>query len=114
VTDKYSLTIPIPPKSKGRPRAGRGGHFYTDKKTREYEDAVKQFYIDAQGPKFDGLIEVELTFKKNSITISIMEIKNESKLKGDADNLAKAVLDALNTVAYDDDRQVNNLKVYKR
>ena len=35
-------------------------------------------------------------------------------VKPDADNIAKAIMDALNGIAYEDDRQVCNLHVVKR
>ena len=46
---KHNLVIKLKPKSKGRPRAGKYG-MYTDKATREYEQAIKNAY---DGPLFE-------------------------------------------------------------
>ena len=40
--------------------------------------------------------------------------EEQSKLRGDIDNYAKAVLDALTTIAYADDKQIVSLKLRKR
>jgi hypothetical protein len=49
MTKKHTLIIPIKPKAKGRPRAGKYG-MYTDKATREHEQAIKDAY---DGPLFE-------------------------------------------------------------
>ena len=114
VKNTVSFNIPLKPKAKGRPRATRNGGMYTDKATREYESAIRQFYIDAGLPKFDGNVQVSCTFMKDHIHVSIVSVKEESSLRSDLDNLVKALLDGLNTVAFDDDKQVVNLKAFKR
>ena len=38
----------------------------------------------------------------------------DSTIRGDADNICKGILDALNTIAYDDDKQVQKLSVRKK
>lgn len=68
--------------SNGRPRFGKHGA-YTDKSTREYEQAIKDAYVASGGPKFEGPIEMSVTLKKNNITINIKEIVAESSLRGD-------------------------------
>jgi crossover junction endodeoxyribonuclease RusA len=108
----FEIVVPIRPKSKSRPRAGRNG-FYTDRKTKDYENLIGQAYKDAGGPKFENPVNVKLKFKKNSVTIYIEEIESESKLRGDIDNYAKAVLDGLNDIAYLDDKQVLKLDLTK-
>jgi Holliday junction resolvase RusA-like endonuclease len=56
-----------------------------------------------------------------AVTIEVIHQTKGTSLKGrpftvkpDADNIAKAVLDALNGFAWEDDAQVTALKVYKR
>jgi Holliday junction resolvase RusA-like endonuclease len=44
----------------------------------------------------------------------LVSVKEESKLRGDVDNYVKSLLDGLNGVAYDDDKQIVNLKAFKR
>ena len=65
-------------------------------------------------PCLNGQVELSMTFHSDKISITIKEIESQSKLRGDVDNLAKAIMDGLNGVAYNDDGQVLNLKAYKR
>lgn len=109
----FQFDLPLKPKAKGRPRKGKHG-FYTDKATKEYEDAIRQGYIDAGGIKFEGNVMVSATFMPDRIHVVIIGVKEESKLRGDVDNYVKSLLDGLNGVAFDDDSQVVNLKAFKR
>lgn len=111
--NKYTLTINKKPKAKGRPRAGKFG-MYTDKATREYEQAIKDAYVQAGGPLFEGPVSLTDTFYKDKITIGLDPIESTSSLRGDIDNYVKSIMDGLNGVAYKDDGQVLNLKGYKR
>lgn len=107
------MRLPVKPKAKGRPRAGKYG-MYTDKATREYEQLVKELWVSNQGPKFDGPISITVTFHKDHIDVTISEATESSTLRGDIDNYIKSVLDGLNGAAYEDDKQVVNLKAFKR
>lgn len=111
---EIEFTIPIKPKSKGRPRATRAGGVYTDKATREYEKAIHQFYNESGFTKFEGNVELHCTFYKDHIVVNISDVNEESKLRGDLDNMVKSLLDGLNGVAYNDDKQVVNLLAFKR
>ena len=113
MTKKYTLTINKKPKAKGRPRAGKFG-VYTDKATREYEQSIKDAYVAAGGPLFEGPVGLTVTFYKDKMTITLDPIESESSLRGDIDNYVKSIMDGLNGVAYKDDGQVLNLKGYKR
>jgi len=59
-------------------------------------------------------LEFIAIFKGENIVITISEIDEVSKLRGDADNYLKSILDGLNKIAYNDDGQILNLKGYKR
>ena len=111
----HKQTFNIKPRSKQRPRSTRSGHTYTPKETREYEKLISKAY---SGVAFvEGPLEVELVFDNDKTTIVIKELKptkNPSKLRGDIDNYAKAILDALNGVAYTDDKQIVSLKLKKK
>lgn len=109
----FTLKLPFKPKAKGRPRAGKYG-MYTDKATREYENLVKETWVVAGAPKFDGPVTLTLTFHKSHIDVTVSEASEESSLRGDVDNYVKSLMDGLNGVAYDDDGQVVNLKAFKR
>ena len=108
-----TFNIPLKPKAKGRPRAGRNG-MYTDKATREYEDAIRKIYLDLGLPKLEGSLQLVCTFQTDHIHVTLVTVKEESKLRGDVDNYVKSLLDGLNGVAYDDDKQIVNLKAFKR
>lgn len=104
------FTVYGKPQGKARPRFSNG-HAYTPKSTVDYEKKVKQAYLAVGG----------MDFGTDSVTISITaEFKKaksntmtEPSLKPDGDNIAKIILDALNGVAYSDDKQVIHHSVTK-
>lgn len=112
---KHKQFIPIRPLAKERPRATRTGHVYTPKRTANYEKAVASAYT---GPLFDAshTIEVSLVLSSKGTHIAVSATKNpdwKASLKGDVDNYVKSILDALNGVAWEDDKQIVSLKVDK-
>jgi Holliday junction resolvase RusA-like endonuclease len=61
-------------------------------------------------------VKVELKFDIKGTHITVHATKNpdwKSSLKGDVDNYVKSVLDALNGVAWEDDKQIISLTVEK-
>ena len=110
------------PVAKGRPRGGKNG-YYTPQKTKAYEDLVKQAYErDAGNIKFQKPAAVGVVIgvycpipKSDSKALKGLKAANKiyNTKKGDVDNYAKTVLDALVGVAYDDDSQVALLLVAK-
>lgn len=105
---------------KARPRFTRQGGTYTPHATREYEDAVRHAYVAAGGVMLEGPIHIDLeavsgiqkTATKKQQTDRLMG--NELSLrKPDIDNIEKIVLDALNGVAYQDDRNVVSVRKIK-
>lgn len=110
------------PEGKGRPRFTRAGIAYTPKKTRAYEHLVRDsFLATADHEKIDGPVEVEIialykvpsSFNKKKKAQALQGIIQPTKVP-DCDNIAKAICDALNGLAYDDDKQIISLKVTKR
>lgn len=117
------------PVGKGRPRVtARGGkfaHAYTPKKTKDFEDAVRFEFIANCCEKMpvypkDVALKVEMVFAF-SVPKSYSKKKHEACILGsvqhtkkpDADNVAKAVLDALAGYAMEDDSQVTVLTMEK-
>lgn len=95
------------PRSKGRPRLGRRGRVFTPIATHEAETRIADQWREANGPHFTGAIAVEIDLHPKETTITISESEYpESRLRGDIDNYIKLIMDALNGVAWDDDRQV--------
>lgn len=111
---KHEFRIERRPKAKGRPRATKTGHVYTDKGTRDYEAAVGEAYQSSGGPRFEGPIQVKIDVYSNYADVTIESIEVESKLRGDLDNYIKSILDGLNKVAYLDDKQVFKIEAHKR
>lgn len=111
------------PEGKARPRFTRAGITFTPKKTVAYEERIRDRFLQAGGKMvpYGGyvFINVEAIF---DIPKSYPKKKREACLCGgirpdkkpDADNILKAVLDALNGVAYEDDRQVVEVLCIKK
>jgi len=117
---KYELTIPGTPIAKGRPRVGRYGT-YTPKKTADFESYVKYCWAAEYGglKPSDRPLTAELVFympipkSVSKKARAAMEQGQAHTKKPDLDNMAKAVLDALNGLAYTDDSHIYDLKVSK-
>ena len=118
------VLVPGDPVAKGRPRLG-SGHTYTPERTRKYEELVRLSYISGTeaGERMfpDVPLEVEIVAafhmpKKFGKAKRISAIRGEILPEGkpDLDNIAKAVLDALNGVAYRDDSRVVSLRIKKK
>jgi Holliday junction resolvase RusA-like endonuclease len=100
---------------KGRPRFFRG-HAVTPATTREFEKQVRDMALaqikdGGDEVHFFGPIEctIYLYFKKPKTNKS-----DWCNNKKDVDNCAKAILDALNGILYEDDRQIVKLTVTKK
>ena len=124
MSDPLRFTIPGPPVAKGRPRVAlRGGkvHGYTPAKTTSYEGAVRMAFTAAY-PGFipvDGPVSLYVTAYfmppkclKPQPGVDLEAVRHTKP--PDADNVAKAISDALNGVAWRDDKQVSDLTVRKR
>lgn len=99
-------------------------HAMTPKNTVEYENKVKaSFYEACDGEKFflTGAVQMTVnvyvaiaksTPKKTREKMLTGELKPITRT-GDLDNLLKAISDALNGVAYDDDSQIIDATIRK-
>ena len=117
---EIKFTVPGVPVGKGRPRFTRTGHTYTPEKTAAYEEKVRLCWKAQTGSVFSGGIPL-----KASIIAYFHIPKSASKKKAaamegtfhtsrpDADNVAKAILDALNGHAYPDDSAVQIDRCWK-
>ena len=116
--------IPGRVQAKQRPRFSKSGIVYTPKETRVYENFVRACYSDYANQykwePYDGQLraEVEVFIQ---VPKSDSKLKKQAKIIGeirptikpDCDNLAKSILDSLNGLAYQDDRQIIELSVKK-
>lgn len=123
MNDTVSFFIYTEPTAKARPRFTRYGRAYTPKKTADYEKQIAEYYKTMpKSQYFDQgtALKVSIGFcmpipKSYSKTKrkAILEGKEHHLKKPDLDNMAKAVLDALNTVAWADDSQIVSLNLRK-
>ena len=112
---RVSFYIPGRPVPKGRPRFGKGGRAYTDPKTRAAEVEVYAHWLAAGAVHLEGQLRATVTIDRDGATVEVEEIDEpKSPLRGDLDNYAKLILDALNGAAYDDDRQIQHLIIFKK
>ena len=95
------LLIPGEPRAKARPRHMNGGHSYTPKGTREFEALVRSTWDAAPRPEMPSCVRLDIRFYLGT------------HRRVDVDNLAKAIADALNLRAYDDDWRVHELRALK-
>lgn len=115
------FTIPGEPRAKQRHRTTKNGFNYTPKETVEYENWVKQcYFIEHRQTMLEGQIKAEIKAYfgiPNSYTKkrkrAIAEGKVRPTKRPDTDNIAKAVLDSLNGIAYKDDSAIVSLQVEK-
>lgn len=112
--EKIKLEIDIKPFSKQRPvtinKNGKTWTF-TPKETVKYEKLVKTEFLIKFGRKYEKderAIILNLDFYKLDKKLKENEIIYDTK-QPDIDNLEKAILDALNKVAFKDDNQVCRL-----
>ena len=108
---KYSNSIelvvntrPIP---KGRPRFCRNGHAYTPKRTVDFEKVVRNAFLGRFGADYRPMTE-NLCVSMSFAFVTPKKCLSARPIS-DLDNLAKAVLDSLNKIAFDDDVQVVKL-----
>lgn len=128
MSNAMMFIVPGEPVGKGRPRGrrmGKGIMFYTPDKTVDYENKIRACAIEACGdilrPLWVGAVKIEVlaymgipknTSKKHRLMMErgqLLPLK-----KPDCDNILKVVLDALNGVAFRDDKQVVAANCEKR
>ena len=109
-------------RGKQRPRFNtKTGRAFTSNQTINYEHWVKQCYIEQSNKLLQGSIRVRIeiyysvpkSYSKRKIEV-IKDGTDYPMKKPDCDNVVKIVLDSLNKIAYDDDKQVVELTVLKR
>jgi Holliday junction resolvase RusA-like endonuclease len=115
------FTVPGKPVGKARPRFSRRGGVWTPSETIAQEERVRQAWAAAGSPDIPGLVQIVLAFsfvrpashfKKTGDlnTIGLAAVPGGHR---DWDNLAKLVTDALNGLAFEDDRLICRAVVMK-
>lgn len=121
------FTVPGEPQGKSRPRVVRGKdgrtHSYTPEKTAQYEALIRREYRRQGGVRFpDGAVLSVRLVAWYAVPKSASKQRRAAMLAGellptkkpDLDNIAKAICDALNGIAYHDDAQIVELYAEKR
>jgi Holliday junction resolvase RusA-like endonuclease len=112
--------IPGRPQGKERPRISKSGGVYTPARTKAYENLIKGCYTEQCSGISFGSKSIRMSVKAYVPPLSrfrkaekLAALSGEIKptAKPDADNILKAVLDALNGLAYDDDRYIYKLEI---
>lgn len=104
------------PQWKARPRfSQKSGTVYTPAKTVRYERLIRKAFLDARGETIpagcyvaitvDAYFRIPKSYTKGK-RLACQHNVNRPAKKPDIDNVLKAVMDALNGVAYEDDKQV--------
>jgi len=97
---RVTFSVPFPIVPKGRPRKGKHG-FYTPSRTTRCETGIALAYRSHQRPGSPMLV--------GPLRLSVWFAKG----RGDLDNRIKTISDALNGIAYEDDRQIRELHAYE-
>lgn len=102
-------------RGQGRPRFRRNGSAYETAQDRAYKKAIAEAYEQQSGVWFgDRELFASIYVTRALPKSRPKRVTSEpDTFTPDADNIAKAVLDALNGVAYVDDKQVTQLFVAK-
>lgn len=113
-----TFVIPGKPFAKQRPRATRQGRVYTPAETISFERQVAAIAAKHFPAPIDGPVSVTIraTFEPPqswSKRKTAEHINRPHCQRPDLDNCAKAVLDALNRIAWADDGQVAEITVSK-
>lgn len=116
------IVVPGPPVPKGRPRLGKNGHAYTPARTRAYEQAVRAAWLEAGGPRlpdgpFAAVVDLVVERPASHYRTKARLLREDAPvlpLRLDADNALKGLLDALNGLAFTDDRWAADVHARKR
>ena len=84
---------------------------FTPTATLEHEAAIAALWKKKFGRRkpLEGPVKVSVDFDKHGMWVEVAPTDGVSVLRGDIDNYLKAVLDALNGIAYVDDKQISVL-----
>ena len=118
---QIELEILGEPMGKQRPKFNRYTRSaHTPEKTVNYETYVKELYVSSRLPMLQGYIKINI-IAYYSIPGTTSKKKHEQMInkfilpdkKPDLDNIAKIICDALNKIAYADDKQIVVLHLEK-
>lgn len=104
--DPLAFVLGVTPRPKERPRFSRQGHSYTPAATRAFEAEVARLATKAMAEAGREPFEVPVRVRATFCLAGDPALWPTAQRDGDLDNHEKALLDALNRVAWTDDRLV--------
>ena len=122
MTETMKLFIPCLPIAQPRPRAttiNGSARMYEAKKSHpihEFKAAIRLAWHQAGAIKLQGEIAANIEcvfYRPAKVPKKLGTARLPHTARPDCDNLGKGILDALNGLAYDDDKQVSVLTVRK-
>lgn len=99
---------------KARPRLGRRRKAFTPQKTVDFENRVKDWWAKTAPPFGTAPVYVGVEIHKEGFWVEVHELEESVRpvgILGDVDNYVKSILDGLQPVAFDNDRQVEWFEV---
>lgn len=105
MANRLRFFVPGNPQPKERPRLGKHGNTFTPKATRDYQKCVALHANTA-------IAQADYSIPDKAVPLlAILHFYRADYRRADADNLQKAILDALNGIAYADDSQIGAMVV---
>lgn len=101
-------------RGQARPRFSKFGA-YKPKKDKDYEQAIRDAYINSGGKNYGKspiVLRIDIYREIPKSRPRYLRYEMDT-FKPDATNVAKSVEDALNGIAYDDDKQIVSVTVCK-
>ena len=103
--------------AKARPRKGRFGNIYTPQKTQDFENTIRFFAEKIIDKPLQGAVKLTIRFFLPRPKRLYWKTREMPPIlcdkRSDISNMVKAVEDALNGIAYRDDRQIAILHAEK-
>ena len=107
---QWSFIVPGRPVGKQRPRITRRGYAYTPAKSREYEELVAAYALEA-GVQECAYVHIGIVCRLPCPQRKGKEPVREPRKRPDLDNIAKCILDGLQDIAYSNDKDVLGLSI---
>lgn len=113
------ITIKGPPVAKGRPRLRKDGGTYTPQKTVNAERHIAQAWKAKYKEQLSGALRITICAaflvpkSKSKKEKECLLDKKYQTSRPDLDNIVKLVLDALNEIAYADDKCICDIRAFK-